>query len=235
MPTQEEGQYHPDPQAPVRIRVALAPRAQPFDESMDSLYFAIQVAKVAGFHIVLEKVRRGCPGFQNAGPVINHFLKAGESHLFLAADDMLYPPDTILRLVNDNKDIVSGIYRKNVLPDMQPANHVETAEKFVEMYKEGGVYESQYMACHTATIKRAVIEKMVADYPELEYVDDSTKETHYGLFLPIIQDKQCFQDDWAFSIRARQSGFTIWNDYGCHLKHYCGEFLGMEVQDNAGS
>jgi hypothetical protein len=175
---------------------------------------------------MVEKVRRGAPGFQNAGPLLAHFLSAGETHLFIAGDDVLYPPDTIVRLVNDNLDIVSGVYRKNVLAHLEPANHADSADQFVSRYREGGVYEAEFAAGHTMTIARHVIEKMISDYPELHY--DHEGETHYGLFLPMIVDRQCYQDDWSFSIRARRSGFRIWTDFSCRLKHYCGDFLGFE-------
>lgn len=233
MPTQEEGEYHASPASPVVVRVCLAPRNQPFDECMDSLNVAIQMAQVAGFRLVVEKVRKGCPGFQNLGPILAHFLASRDTHLFIAADDIVCPPDTIVRLVNDNKDIVSGIYRKNVIQRLEPANKVNSAEEFLEKYKQGGVYETEYGACHTMTIKREVIEKMVKDYPELEYDDQcGSNEVHYGLFFPIIKDRKVYQDDWAFSIRAKQSGFKIWDDFGCRLKHWCGDFLGFEGIEN---
>lgn len=227
MPTQEEGEYRPCYPAPVKVHVAVGPRTQPFDECMDSLNQAIQVAASSGFKVTFEKVRRGCPGFQNAAPVLCHFMQSNATHLFIAADDVIFPPDTIVRLVNDNKDIVSGIYRKNVLAHIEPANHCESPDKFMECLKQGGVYETEFGASHSMTIKRAVIEKMIGDYPELHF--DAGEELHYGLFLPMIRDRQPYQDDWAFSIRARQSGFTIWNDFGCRLKHFCSDFLGFEA------
>jgi hypothetical protein len=218
-----------------RVRIGLAPRSQPFDESMDSLDLAIMYAQAKGIQIVLEKVRRGCPGFQNAGPMMAHMLAAGDTHLFIAADDILYPPDVIVRMVNADKDVVNGVYRKNTIYQLTPANYTETWDEFAEKFKAGGLYETKFACGHTMTIKRHVIEKMMADYPELAYkVGD---ETQYALFLPMILDGQCFQDDWSFSIRARQSGFTLWDDYGCKLKHYCYDFLGFEGLEaaNAGS
>ena len=209
-----------------RVRVALAPRLQPFDETMDSLDIAIMQAQAAGIQITFEKVRRGCPGFQNYGPVIAHFLAAEDTHLFVAADDVIFPPDAIVRLVNADKDVVNGIYRKNMIFQLTPANFTETWEEFEEKFRGGGVYETRFAAAHSLTIKRHVIEKMMADYPELAY--GVGEETHYALFLPMIVDKVCYQDDWSFSIRARKSGFTLWDDYGCKLKHFCYDFLGFE-------
>lgn len=211
----------------VRVRVGMAPRSQPFDEAMDSLNVAIQFAQQAGIHVTFEKVRRGCPGFQNAGPLMNHMLRDGDTHLILAADDMLYPPDTFVRLVAADKDVVSGVYRKNMVNELQPANYIDSGPLFGERYRAGGLYETPYAAGHTMTIKRHVIEKMIADYPELAY--QQADEVHYALFLPMIHERLCFQDDWSFSLRARKSGFTLWDDYGCKLKHYCYDFLGFEA------
>jgi hypothetical protein len=199
---------------------------QPFDEAMDSLNTAAQFAVAHGFQVSIQKVRRGCPGFQNAGPVMAHMLAAGDTHLFIAADDIIFPPDTIVRLVNDDKDIVNGIYRKNMTQQLTPANFTASWEEFAEKFKAGGLHETQFACGHSMTIKRHVIEKMMADYPELAYRQGD--ETHYALFLPMIRDGQCFQDDWSFSIRARESGFTIWDDYSLKLQHYCYDFLGFE-------
>lgn len=219
----------------VRVRVALAPRMQPFDEAMDSITVAAQAAVAAGFHVSIEKVRRGCPGFQNYGPVMAHFLESGDTHLFIAADDVIFPPDAIVRLVNNDKDIVSGIYRKNTVYELCPANYTQTWDEFAEKFKQGGLHETKFASAHSLTIKRHVIEKMMADYPELAYRQGDEK--HYALFLPMIEDGICYQDDWSFSLRARRSGFTLWDDFSCRLKHFCYEFLGFEGLEavNAGS
>lgn len=212
----------------IRVRVGVTPRAQPFDESMDSLYAAIRAAEAAGFEIALEKIRGGAPGFQNWGPLLHNTLESGATHLFLAADDALYPTDCIVRLVNADKDVIAGIYRKNILKEIQPATHGDgTADTFIKRLKAGGLYETQFSSCHSMTVKRHVIEKMIADYPELAYKHNDL--TYYALALPMIRNGLCFQDDWAFSLRARQSGFTLWDDYGCKLKHFCFDFLGFEA------
>lgn len=217
-----------DPLFPsVRVRVGIAPRSQPFDESMESLMNAIIHAQNCGIKITFEKVRRGCPGFQNLGPLMAHTVRDNDTHLFIAADDVLYPPDCIVRLVAADKDVVNGIYRKNMVNELSPANYIEDGAVFTERYRSGGMFETQFASCHTMTIKRQVIEKMMLDYPELAYKYGD--EQQFALFLPSIIDGQCFQDDWSFSIRARKSGFTLWDDYSCKLKHYCYDFLGFEA------
>lgn len=214
-----------------QVRVALAPRMQPFDETMDSLNVAAQFAVANGFGVKITKVRRGCPGFINYGPVMAQCIAEGDTHLFVAADDVIFPPDCIVRLVNDDKDIVNGIYRKNTIFQLTPANYSETWEGFAEKFKAGGLHETLFSAAHSLTIKVSVLQKMMADYPELAYRVDG--DLQYALFLPMIRDGVCFQDDWAFSVRARESGFTLWDDYSCKLKHFCYDFLGFEGLEQA--
>jgi hypothetical protein len=235
MPFQDECDVELLHRPKVKIRMALAARSQPFEESVESLGLAIAAAQAVGFNVHLDKIRKGVPGFHNAGPIFSRFVADQEAtHLFFPADDVLYPADVLIRLVNDDKDIVSGIYRKNDLSRIEPANHVDSAEEFVRCYQEGGVYETKFAACHSMMVKRHVIEKMIADYPELAYDNRVHGEVQYALMLPMIRDRAVYQDDFAFSIRARESGFTLWNDFGCRLKHWCGDFLGFEGGVHAG-
>ena len=122
----------------------------------------------------------------------------------IAADDVVFPPDAITRLVEADKDIVSGIYRKSMVYQLTPANYTETWEEFAGRYKEGGVYETQFGAAHSMTIQRHVIEKMVLDYPELAYKQDG--ETHYALFLPMIKGRNAFRMTGHFRFERGRAG-----------------------------
>ena len=232
---QDESEIRADvPKPLVKIRVVVAPRAQPFDESMDSLYACCDYAKQAGIWMALTKVRRGAPGWHNLSPAVAAVHNDPTyTHLLSMADDMIYPIDIITRLVADDKDIVTGIYRKSNISRLEPAIFCDSLETWTKYYESKGVYETPYAAGHTMLIKRHVIEKMIMDYPELELEHPETKETQYGLFLPMIRDRVAFQDDWAFSIRARESGFKMYADFGVRCKHWCGDFLAFEpeVQD----
>ena len=214
------------------VLVGIAPRMQPYDDSMESLRSAMQYACNAGFTVRLAKARGGFPGFQNYGPVMAQMVESRDTHFFIAGDDVLYPEDCIVRLVNAGKDVISGIYRMNWLKEVQPANHGDgTAETFLKRLREGVVYPAKFVSAHSMTIRREVIEKMMVDYPELAY--EQFGKTMYALFLPMVYEGAIYQDDWAFSIRARQSGFGLWDDFGCRLKHFCGDFLGFEDVESA--
>jgi hypothetical protein len=215
-----------------KVLIGLSPRMQPFDESMDSLIALIQFTQNAGITNFVEKIRRGAPGWHHLGVMVSHCIKYDCTHLFLAADDMLYPPDTIVRLVNADKDIISGVYRKAYVNKLEPANPCDTNEDFLQKYESRGVYETEFVPGHTMLIKREVLEKMIVDYPELAYLNPAfPDEVHYGFSLPIIENKYPYENDWALSLRAKRSGFKLWADFGCRLKHYCGEFLGLDPEE----
>jgi len=214
-----------------KVLVGLAPRMQPYDESMDSLIAMMNFTQASGIPVCMEKIRRGAPGWHHLGPMVSHPIKFDCTHLFLAADDMIYPVDTIARLVNADKDIISGIYRKPWILRVEPANPFESAEEWNRNYESRGVYEQLFCPGHTMLIKREVLEKMIIDYPELAYENPAYPgETHYGFSLPIIEDRRAYENDWALSLRAKKSGFKLWADFGCRLKHYCYDFLGFEAE-----
>lgn len=216
--------------AECKILVVLAPRHQPYDESMDSLDEAMAHAFRSGVQMVVEKIYKGVPGFQNWGPAYNRLLNDPTiTHLFSAADDMLYPQDILTRLASHGKDIICAIYRKAITKTIEPAGWEESIGGFLEKFNSGGVHEVQWASGHTMMIRRGVIEKMVEDYPELVYDTSTVGATkYYALALPMIRDGHLYHDDWAFSIRARQSGFRIWFDYGCRCRHYAADYIGFE-------
>jgi hypothetical protein len=232
MATQEESESAlaiAKPTPPRKIMIGLCPRAQPFQESTESLMQIIQVAQTAGIVCFLVVVRKGVPGWHNWGPLLARFTAEPDcTHLFLGADDVVYPPDILVRFLSLDKDILCPIYRKNNLKTIEIANYEESLEDLNQHMRDGGVYESKFAAAHGMMIKREVIEKMIQDYPELNYTDPHVPGVvHSGLALPFIdEDHLALHDDWAFSTRARKSGFKLWNDYGCHLRHFCSDFMG---------
>lgn len=135
------------------------------------------------------------------------FLENKEwTHLFWIDSDIGFSPDSFYRLLLADKDVVAGIYplkRENWPEEGVPAG--TTQADFERMYTsytintndkdENGeivlkVDEDGFMKVHDAptgfmVIKRSVFEKMMAAYPELNYISDSdyspeNKSLHYA-------------------------------------------------------
>jgi hypothetical protein len=164
-------------------------------------------------------------GFHNTGYALSNFMESDATHLFFAADDMTYPSDIFIRLINAKKDIIAGIYRTRDLSQIQPAIYAPDIEEFKKNLRSGGLVETEYISGHAFLIKRCVIDKMIVDYPELEYINLHTNKKEWAIFMPLIVNKRMFMDDWSFSIRAKRSGFSLWYDYGVKCGHWAGDFI----------
>jgi hypothetical protein len=216
------------------VYVLLCPREQPDIRSYRSLEDACATANAAGIATMLVPIIGGAPGFHNANVGIHLFRQTDCTHLFFAADDMLFPAHILVKLVEDDKDIVNGVYRKRRIDIIDPANYSASPDVFLQKLKEKGVYETEWGSGHTMMVKRPVIEKMAADYPELTYdVDKPEPHTVSALWLPMIHERKMLMDDWSFSLRARQSGFTIWEDFSLNCPHFGGDFISFPSMEKA--
>lgn len=200
-----------------RVLALQSRRENPNPDYMDSFQSACQLA--APYCEVVPYRYTGVVGNFLIDSAVHYMLNNRFTHLFLAADDLIYPGFIIPRLVRDNKDVVAGIYPKRQVKPIIPATHVEDPVLFNEYRKKKAVVEAKYLSAHTMMIKRHVFEKMHQDYPELRYVDHSSGNTYWYLFIDTVEDGKLLLGDWAFSLRARRSGFTLWLDYGVECGH----------------
>lgn len=148
------------------------------------------------------------------------------THLMLGSDDTKPPEDTIVRLMNADKDIVSGVYRIKNLKENLLAIYGDEKEPFDQWLKESSLVERPFCSSHSMLIKREVLEAVVKAYPELEFVS-STGGIENAIFLPYIDPKikKLYLDDWAICKRATDIGFKCWIDFGTKLAHRCDIWL----------
>jgi hypothetical protein len=213
------------------IYVVVAPREFPHPKSMASLRIACDVAGKQGVGIILAEILGGAPGAHTANGATAMFLRQTDAtHLFLGADDILYPDNILLKLLQDDKDIVGGVYRKRNLLHMEPANWAPSHKEFLKRLREKGIYPTEFGASHTMMIRRNVMEAIIAAHPELEYVDPESGLREWAIWTPFVKDKHYHHDDWSFSVRAKECGFQLWDDYSVVSKHYCADFLGFEEE-----
>ena len=145
------------------------------------------------------------------------------THLILTSDDTICNEDMIVRLVNDDKDIVSGIYRMRDPNVNGLAVYGEEGEVYDQWVKDEALIERKFCSAHSMTIKREVLEAMVEKYPELTY--HAEDKDIAGIWMPYVENHKIYCDDWAFCQRAKQVGFKCWIDFGVQLKHRCDVWL----------
>jgi len=148
-------------------------------------------------------------------------------YLFSIDDDVDIPPETIVKLISDDKDVVAGFYR---LKSSEPHTAVRLpadGPNLAEVLKRGLLTPAIYVSTGCFLVKREVVEGMVAKYPELEYTRNVTNDKCWALYQPYIYRGEYLSEDWAFCQRARDAGFEIWADGSIRCGHWREQRVGF--------
>lgn len=169
--------------------------------------------------------------------LVTDMLATKATHMMFIDDDLDFLAEDIVRLVQHDRDVVAGVYAKREIewPQVIAASK---AGKDPRMYSsvlamdplhnaghlviDGELLEAVSVSAGFLLIKREVLERMIANYPELIFCDGAGKE-HSMLFDTSINDGIYATEDVTFSRRWRQMGGRIWVDMKARIGH-CGEF-----------
>jgi len=139
------------------------------------------------FEIIVST--RGYTTAENRNWITAQAVKKGCDYIFMVDDDMIYPEDTLERLLEANKDIIGGVaYTK-----------YEKQELVVEYLdeKKEGLFKAKAVGGGVLLIKCDVFKKI----PQPWY---GYKWTEHGAIS--------MSNDWFFCEKARKAGFDIWCD-----------------------
>jgi GT2 family glycosyltransferase len=138
--------------------------------------------------------------------IIDQALEAKCTHILFLDDDMITPPDTLLKLLKHDKDIVSGLYLLRSFPH-RPALFDRAYDngkcKFTSLTPEmTGLVKGVNCGLGAVLISTRVFEKLEKPYVRLGELE---------------QDEWC--DDVGFFNRCRKAGFEVWCDLDCPIGH----------------
>lgn len=138
------------------------------------------------------------------------FLKTDCTHILCIDSDLGWPAQAVIAMLNADEDFIAGVYpcRGETIFIFRPVYNenksLKTEEKLIEM---------ESIPAGFMLIKREVIEKMIADTPELAYCPkENPNDAAHGLFETKIYDGDFWGEDFIFCQRARASGFKIYVD-----------------------
>lgn len=145
--------------------------------------------------------------------LLKSFLETDCTHMLCIDSDLGWPPQAVLAMLDHDLDFVGGCY---------PARG-ENIFLFRPVYKEDKslvisekkLIKMEYIPAGFLLIKRHVIEKMIADRPDLYFKPKDplqAKEDGHYLFGIELMDGEFWGEDFVFCRRARESGFDIWAD-----------------------
>jgi hypothetical protein len=154
------------------------------------------------------------------------FLDSESTHLFFLDADIEWEPDAILRAVSANKDVVASAYPKKALPIQYALNF-----KFVDPVNKRIRYENGLVEVLDAStgffcIKRSVFDRMMLEYPELHYKNDSNIDPKLGKYCYAFfdthideEDRRYLSEDYRFCRLWQKLGGEIWLDPKTKLNH----------------
>jgi len=147
---------------------------------------------------------------RNRNLICKQAIETNCDYVLFIDDDNLLPPDTIKRLLNHDKDIVTGLYLMRNYPH-QPvifdvANDDGTCKWHFLGEDESGLIEIVATGLGCLLIKTEVLREI------------AKREPYWFTLGELESDQWC--DDLAFFKRVRQAGFKIFCDLNCPIGHY---------------
>lgn len=168
------------------------------------------------------------------------------THLFWIDSDIGFSPEAALRLLQADYEIAAGVYPLKT--EEWPAEGLPKDMTYVEFkalyqkytvnarvpagqdtfqldIQEDGFLEMAEAPTGFMVIKRAVFEKMIQHYPELQYVPDSlgveNKGLHYRFFDVMVdpETNRYLSEDYGFCRLWENMGGKIYIDCQSNLTH----------------
>jgi hypothetical protein len=150
------------------------------------------------------------------------FLNRTDAGHFLCWDaDIEADPWMVYRLLERDKPLICGPY---AIKDPTPIpRFCCTGLKGEVCDPANNLQKVQEAGTGFKLIRREVIEKIIADHPELAYEDDTPSfygVVKHAIFIDAVVDRRFLTEDYHFDLLARQAGFDIWFDCSFHVWHH---------------
>lgn len=154
------------------------------------------------------------------------FLESECSHLMFIDADIEFDAESVLRALAYDKPIMAAAYPKKALPIQYAINFKFIDQATKEVRIENGAVEVLDASTGFFLVKREVIEKMMSEYPELHYKNDSNIDPKYNKYCYSFfdtthdpEDNRYLSEDYTFCRRWQKIGGEIWLDPNTKLNH----------------
>lgn len=169
------------------------------------------------------------------------------THLLYIDADITFQPESILRMVQGDKDICGLLYPKKginftrirdickEMPEVEPDrlehmsyDYVFNVDRVNNVQITNGFMKVKYIGTGCMMIKRDVLVRMRDAYPETKYNNDiegyntpELRDNFYAIFDCVIEkkSKRYLSEDYLFCQRALDIGYEIWVDVTGPLTH----------------
>lgn len=145
----------------------------------------------------LLHVQEACYVDNSRDKIVATAIKNGASHVMFIDSDIEFPPESIQKLIEDDRDIVGGLYPRRQYPYRPTINKVDGDRLIVpSSYPKDRLFETDAVGTGFMLVKTSVFKKL-GDPPYFK--------------IQQFHGKQ-IRDDVYFCITARRKGFKVWVD-----------------------
>jgi len=153
--------------------------------------------------------------------LIKSFLATDATHMMCIDSDIGWDPMDIKKLIEFEEDFVGSLYPARGDNAFLFRGVYEDANKKMS-FSEKKLLQMEYIPAGFMMLKRGMLEKMIAHFPELYYIPKAPDLAHtagHYLFATEIWEGEFWGEDYVFCRRARQAGFKVWIDPTIRLNH----------------
>jgi hypothetical protein len=210
---------------------------------MQSILGLIQFAGQAGFDAALALLGHDSLITRSRNTLVTQFLNTPEAtHLLFIDADIAFEASQVHHMLSFDRDFVAGIYPLKVIDwsnaamaraasgretfQTAPLLYVGTLCAHDKLEREGRFATGIYCGGGFMMLKRQVIERMIAAYPESRYksahaYSNAKGDVNHALFeCKIDKDTDAYiSEDFGFCQKWRDIGGKIWLDTEGKLTH----------------
>ncbi len=147
----------------------------------------------------------------NLNKLVFEARKYKATHIMFIDTDMVFPPDGILTLLKDDKDIVGGNYNTRLDPTSAdfsgPTVKMLVDGQSVSMLKED--FPTELFKCHALPLGFMLVKMHVFDKVPMPYFEDHQRSSGY----------MHMTEDVDFCVKAHKAGFDTWCEPAVKIGH----------------
>lgn len=146
--------------------------------------------------------------------LIADWVVRGYDYLFSVDHDITFPPDTLKKMIQHDKDLVAGVYRQRLEPQ-----RIEIYDLNQHRMEYSDIYDKSLVQIGGCGFGCVLVKKKVlagVGYPQFEY-------------HPALDHGNTISEDTDFCKKAMSRGFTLWCDPSIRCGHIGSTTMHVEV------
>lgn len=145
------------------------------------------------------------------------FLRTGRQTFAMLDADISIRPEDFMRLMRLDKPVRGAAVPLKTHDHSEMLNVYKDGKRLKRAEMQAEPFEVDFLGGAVMLIEREVIETLSA-IPELQY-DDPINGRGAHIFHEMVVDGALLSEDYAFTYRARQHGFSVWCDSSVIVSH----------------